>query len=70
MYLLFAGGFNTIIGGWHEYKGKYDSLADAMLAITVVGHVDWAHVVNVTTMRIVAGFDIQAGWYGVREEVK
>lgn len=44
-YLLFAGDYYYPVGGWNDFKGKFDDLEVAKQAAEEKNH-DWAHIVN------------------------
>jgi uncharacterized HAD superfamily protein len=67
-YLLFVGGAYYPRGGWLDFHGAFDSVVDAETYVTnnpkflecpddeYESLIDWAHVVDTTTKRIVWRF--------------
>ena len=44
-FLLFAGDEYYPLGGWHDFKGDFETLEDAQTwFLKVVLRYDWAHV--------------------------
>lgn len=52
-YLLFAGDSYYPEGGWHDFVGKFRTLKACKESLPAHG-CDWAHIVDLDTMKIVA----------------
>lgn len=74
-YWLFAGDEHYAAGGWHDRRGQYDTIAEAVAegkrqrafawSERLQDVYEWWHVVDVTSGEIVAGSELQA--YGARD---
>lgn len=51
-YLVFAGDYYYPCGGWNDYKSSFESIEEALAAITTL-NVDWWHIVDSTDFCIV-----------------
>lgn len=58
-YLLFHGVENDPSGGWHDFKGTYHTVEEAVNAATVLSfklprsYIYWYHIVDLATDTIV-----------------
>ena len=69
-YWLFAGDEHYAAGGWHDRRGMYDTILEAVAegkrqkkwswSHRVHDVYEWWHVVDITTGEIVAGSEDQA----------
>lgn len=74
-YWLFAGCEHYAAGGWHDRRGMYDTIAEAVAEGArqqtaewcdgLFAVYEWWHVVDIATGDIVAGSGLQA--YGARD---
>jgi len=74
-YWLFAGNDYYATGGWHDRRGMYDTIAEAVAegkrqqtaewCNGLFAVHEWWHVVDIATGEIVAGSDSQA--YGAAD---
>lgn len=51
-YLLFAGSMYYPSGGWHDFRGSYESIYAAKSAVIDI-ICDWYHIVDASTGKIV-----------------
>lgn len=52
-YLVFGGRTYYPNGGWHDFRGRFDSLVEAERAAAATGD-DWWHIVDAETGEFVA----------------
>jgi hypothetical protein len=74
-YWLFAGDWHYAAGGWHDRRGMYDTIAEAVAEGKRQQTAEWCHgpfsvfewwhVVDIATGEIVAGSALQA--YGAAD---
>ncbi len=75
-YWLFAGDEHYAAGGWHDRRGMYDTIAEAVAegkrlrrgfawSTRLQDVYEWWHVVDIATGEIVAGSALQA--YGAAD---
>lgn len=50
-YLLFAGEYYYPSGGFHDYKGSFETINDARSNVML--HHDWYHIVDLDTLKII-----------------
>lgn len=51
-YLLFVGDNYYPEGGWHDFRGAFDSIDAAVAYVLNLKHRDWWHVVDTHTIQI------------------
>ena len=69
-YWLFAGDEHYAAGGWHDRRGQYDTIPEAVAegkrqqesvwSGRLHDVYEWWHIVDVTSGEIVAGSELQA----------
>ncbi len=66
-YWLFGGECYYAAGGWHDRRGMYDTIAEAVAegCDGPFSVFEWWHVVDIATGEIVAGSALQA--YGAAD---
>ena len=52
-FIAFAGDDYYPQGGWNDFLGGFDSIQDAVEELARMQSVDWWHVVDVSTGKIV-----------------
>jgi hypothetical protein len=52
-YTVFAGSFYYPAGGWHDFKGSYDTIDEARSSVVKALAVEWVQVVDLTTGEMV-----------------
>jgi hypothetical protein len=67
-YLLFAGDEYYPSGGWQDYKGRFDSVKEALKAaasgtknLDFQGTWDWWQIVDLATGKMVMEYDFHIG---------
>ena len=59
-FLLFAGDQYYPSGGWGDFKGSFDTIAEARAAERALPGHDWWQIIDVKTGNVIDGTD--AGW--------
>jgi hypothetical protein len=53
-YLIFCGDYDQSFGGWENYQSHFPDLTTLFDALPLgIGGCDWAHIVNLSTRKII-----------------